>query len=120
MNFDLSLVSDEDLNREYWKRVRARREVNTGGGRTKTLRPCPTCGEPFGAREMRAHRSECKHTLKDPTHRWLAAHGWTRAGTNRLGFVAQFLWTHPRYAARTFSTADAETAEFNFQKEPKG
>lgn len=56
---DLSLVSDEDLNREYWRRVRANLPGKDLGGRPKNLKPCPKCGEQFGFRELRAHQPGC-------------------------------------------------------------
>jgi hypothetical protein len=31
-----------------------------GGGAAKVVRPCPKCGQPFGAREMRKHVPTCK------------------------------------------------------------
>lgn len=118
---DLSLVSDEEINREYWRRVNARRNRTVfTGGRAKVLRPCPTCGEMFGARELRAHQKDCASTrIKNPTHRWLVERGWGKAGVNRMGNRVQLLWAHPRHDGRTYTTTEAEHAEIHDQRQEK-
>ena len=41
-------------------RRRQARVVNASGGRPKMLRPCPTCKEKMGARELLRHRCPLK------------------------------------------------------------
>jgi hypothetical protein len=53
---DLTRVSDEEINREYWRRVRTHR---VSSGRPKKILPCPTCGKQCGARELREHKPQC-------------------------------------------------------------
>lgn len=60
---DLSLVSDEELSREYWRRAHAARQGGKGG-RPKKLKPCPKCGEQFGFNELREHKPKCTHPQK--------------------------------------------------------
>ena len=55
---DLSLVSDEELHREYWRRIRARHANQ--GGRPKKLRPCPKCGQQLGTKELEKHAPSCE------------------------------------------------------------
>ena len=58
---DLSQLSDEEINREYWRRVNARRDRSLKpGGRPAVLRLCPHCGDKFGAAELRTHKPGCK------------------------------------------------------------
>ena len=58
---DLSKVPDEDLKREYMRRLNARRRRS--GGRSLVNRPCQFCGKEFGAREMRVHIPQCKQEI---------------------------------------------------------
>lgn len=37
----------------------ARRKATGRSNKPKVLRPCPVCGELFGARELKAHRPHC-------------------------------------------------------------
>jgi len=39
---------------EYHRRIRLGK-----AGPPKVLRPCPKCGEPYGARELRQHIPQC-------------------------------------------------------------
>jgi hypothetical protein len=51
------LCTDQELApyaREYMRRLRAGHTA-----RPKVLRPCPKCGRPFGARELRKHIPDC-------------------------------------------------------------
>jgi len=63
---DLSQISDEELNKEYWRRVNARRQSKSSG-RPKVLRPCQKCGVKFGFNELRAHQPKCTGAVL--THR---------------------------------------------------
>ena len=56
---DLTQLSDEEINREYWRRVHARR---VSSGRPKKMQACPSCGLEFATAELRKHRPFC-HTL---------------------------------------------------------
>lgn len=60
--FDLSLISDADLNREYWRRAHARGQAPAG--RPKKLTPCPKCGEKFGVKELEKHTPKCEHLTR--------------------------------------------------------
>ncbi len=54
---DLSKVSDADLFSEVQRRRAAQRKTfGAGTGRPKKVKPCPRCGAPYGAREMRQHQ----------------------------------------------------------------
>lgn len=55
---DLTQVPDEDITREYMRRHNARRNTKNAG-RPMVFRPCPTCGEPFPAAELRKHKPIC-------------------------------------------------------------
>lgn len=63
MTIDLSRISDEDINREYWRRIEARRQAGAplASGRPKKLRRCPSCGQMFGGAELRKHQPTCAH-----------------------------------------------------------
>lgn len=52
--WDLTTIPDAPLYSEL-----GRRRAIAGGGRRKTLRPCPDCGAMLGAREMRRHPPKC-------------------------------------------------------------
>lgn len=58
---DLSHIPDEVIFAEAGKRT-AKLETN---GRPKKPRPCPKCGQAFGARDLRAHIPRC--TAKNPS-----------------------------------------------------
>jgi len=47
--------------REAARLLAARRKR---AGRKKVLRPCPTCGQKFGAREMREHLPSCPSRVR--------------------------------------------------------
>lgn len=53
---DFTLVPDEQIREEYFRRLRAR---GTAGGRPKKITPCPKCGQQMGARELWAHQPTC-------------------------------------------------------------
>lgn len=108
---DLTEIPDADINKEYWRRIHAKRVTVPGSGRQKKLRPCPKCGEQFGGREIRAHIAKCTVKLKNADHRYLVERGWAKAGENRMGNRTQFLWTHPRFSGRTFTTESAMMTE---------
>jgi ssDNA-binding Zn-finger/Zn-ribbon topoisomerase 1 len=55
-SWDLSSIPDDLLTKERNRRVSAQRTEPT---REKVLRPCPKCGKPFGARELRIHKPRC-------------------------------------------------------------
>ena len=55
---DLTAIPDEDLTREYMRRLNERRA--RGGGRPAVLQPCPKgCGQEFGVRDLRTHIPRC-------------------------------------------------------------
>jgi hypothetical protein len=56
-SWDLSTIPDELLTAERNRRVSAQRKEPPT---PKILRPCPKCGKPFGARELRIHKPRCK------------------------------------------------------------
>ncbi|HKD62356.1 MAG TPA: hypothetical protein VKB47_17970 [Terracidiphilus sp.] len=58
MKIDLSKISDADLAREWTRRLNLKRDPKNAG-RKKTIKPCPYCGEPFGARDLRLHVPHC-------------------------------------------------------------
>lgn len=54
----LAAIPDEDLTREYMRRLNERRA--RGGGRPAVLQPCPKgCGQEFGVRDLRTHIPRC-------------------------------------------------------------
>jgi len=53
----LSQFSDAEIQSEAARRRRAL-QVDSPP-RPKVLRPCPLCGELFGARELKVHRPRC-------------------------------------------------------------
>jgi hypothetical protein len=57
-NIDPATIPDEVVFFEASRRRSLMRK--TFGARPKVLRPCPKCGEEFGARELREHLTECK------------------------------------------------------------
>jgi hypothetical protein len=59
--FDISLIPDDELAAEYWRRMHARGKI-TNSGRPKKLRPCPKCGEQMGARQLDIHKPACMST----------------------------------------------------------
>jgi hypothetical protein len=52
-------IPDEVLFTESARRLRARQKTPP---RAEVLRPCPKCGEPYGARKLRAHIPRCEET----------------------------------------------------------
>jgi len=52
----LSKFTDEEIFAEAGRRRRALAPKVTN---PKVLRPCPKCGKPFGARELRLHKPKC-------------------------------------------------------------
>ena len=52
-----AVLSDEDLHAEAARRRQAKRK--TFAGASPVLRPCPYCGDEFGARAMREHTPQC-------------------------------------------------------------
>lgn len=52
-------VPDEVLFAESARRMRERQKSPP---RAEVLRPCPKCGEPYGARKLRAHMPACTGT----------------------------------------------------------
>ena len=61
---DLAAFSDEDLNAEFMRRIRLKRDP-ANAGRKKMLKPCPLgCGNEFGARDLRAHIPVCRQEQK--------------------------------------------------------
>jgi hypothetical protein len=58
---DLTTIPDEDLNREYMRRLNLRRDRSgsAAGGRPSILRPCRYCGKTFNVRGMREHLPVC-------------------------------------------------------------
>ena len=58
---DLTLLSDEDVHNEYWRRRRAIvATAENKGGRPRKLRPCPKCGAQLGHMELRTHQPSCE------------------------------------------------------------
>jgi hypothetical protein len=57
--WDLSSIPRTVLSQEWTRRMRAARGDQLGG-RPKKTRPCPKCGQPFGARDLRAHVPKCE------------------------------------------------------------
>ena len=55
---DLTTIPDDDLTREYMRRINARRK--RAGGRPVVLTPCKFCGQEFGFNDMRVHVPQCK------------------------------------------------------------
>jgi hypothetical protein len=58
----LHTVPTKLLLSEAARRSNAKRKVHSGGsngGRPKVLKPCPKCGDTFGAREMAKHIPKC-------------------------------------------------------------
>jgi hypothetical protein len=56
---DLSKIPDD----VFFKEAARRMAKQPGAGRQKVMRPCPKCGEPYGARKMREHIPQCKGQL---------------------------------------------------------
>lgn len=56
-------ATDEQFASERGRRNAAARRT-AGGGRPQNLQPCPYCGEPFGARDLKAHKPQCKERPK--------------------------------------------------------
>jgi len=54
--FDIRTVPDDVLFAESARRMRARQKTPP---RSEVLRPCPKCGQPYGARKLRAHLPGC-------------------------------------------------------------
>jgi hypothetical protein len=52
----LNIYSDEEIFSEAGRR---RRALAPQAPNPKVLRPCPKCGKPFGARELRIHKPKC-------------------------------------------------------------
>jgi len=57
----LSAFTDAEIFHEAAKRMRARQAEPP---RARVLRPCPKCGKPFGARELRIHKPKCVVTAQ--------------------------------------------------------
>ncbi len=57
--FDMRSIPDEVLFAESARRMRARQKTPP---RAEVLRPCPKCGESYGARKLRAHLPGCGGT----------------------------------------------------------
>jgi hypothetical protein len=61
---DLTLIPDEDLKREYMRRLNATRR--RAGGRPVQMKPCPNCGSRFPATALRlVHLPQCRRNI-DP------------------------------------------------------
>ena len=58
-SFDIRTVPDEVLFAESARRMRARQKIPP---RAEVLRPCPKCGQLYGARKLRAHIPGCTAT----------------------------------------------------------
>lgn len=59
---DLTAVPDEDLKREYMRRLNATRR--RAGGRPTITKPCPNCGESFTATNLRlVHLPQCRREI---------------------------------------------------------
>lgn len=57
--FDIRTVPDDILFAESARRMRARQKTPP---RAEVLRPCPKCGQPYGARKLRVHLPGCTGT----------------------------------------------------------
>lgn len=59
---DLTLIPDEDLKREYMRRLNATRR--RAGGRPVQLKSCPNCGKQFPATQLRlVHLPQCRRNI---------------------------------------------------------
>jgi hypothetical protein len=68
--FDIKTVPDDVLLPESAIRLRARQVL---APRPKVIRQCPHCLQPFGARELRKHRTACpnrERPLNNPRAAW--------------------------------------------------
>ena len=54
--WDLTSIPDKELVSEHNRRIAVKR---ASPPRAKVLRPCPKCGRPFGARDLRKHVPTC-------------------------------------------------------------
>ena len=66
---DLTQVPDEDLKREYMRRLNATRR--RGGGRPVQMKACPNCGSSFPATTLRlVHLPECRRVVDPRASAW--------------------------------------------------
>ena len=111
--WDLRLVPDEEITREYQRRLNLRRNRrgSAAGGQPKKNRPCPHCSLPFGTREWRLHVPRCPSRPQEaaPLNRRPFELVFAGAAT-----AAYFPSRYRRYH-RTFESAQ-ETAGQVFQK----
>ena len=63
--WDMTTIPDAELASE-WSRRRSAKRGDKVGGRPAVLRPCPKCGQEFGARELREHIPKCHHSIHIP------------------------------------------------------
>jgi hypothetical protein len=106
VTLDLSLIPDEDLRREYMRRLNATRR--RAGGRPVQLKACPNCGEQFSSTNLRlVHLPQCRREVDPRAIREAMNRSLLKGGPSV-------------YAADTVGRGSGQWVKVNAVKERKG
>jgi hypothetical protein len=111
-DFDIHTVPDDVLFAESSRRMRARQKTPP---RREVLRPCPRCGELYGARKLRSHLPGCAGTAAD---RYLNRNRMIRKITNTADQDAENYryWQSRPIGERLAAVCEVSEAAFSIQK----